>query len=236
MTAVLENTVSAEATDAAPSVTIGVLELLTLLTNALLFASKDGMVPVINSIRLELIDGYLNALATDRYRIGEFRFPAPESNAESFVFLLSSEDAKRWITTLKALPIPRGMMTRPIVLTIDGTHEERLAWRDGLLNEASGVFQELDGDYPKIRNLYSGEQEQKGEVYGLNPAFLADLGKVKDLTDPKADKQVPIRFVPGANATKPMNWLKGEWARGLIMPMTIKGDLRTTAREALGSW
>lgn len=237
MTATLETLVPS-ATDAAPSVTIGVLELLTLLTNGLLFASKDGTLPVINSIRLELIDGYLNALATDRYRIGEFRFKTTESAAESFMFLLSSADAKRWITTLKSLPVLRNMKTRDIVLTLE-MDGERLAWRDGLLNEASGTFQGIYGDYPKIRNIYGeAPATQDGEVYSFNPVFLADLCKVKDLTvDAKTEKNVPLRLVPAASSNKPINWLKGDWARGLLMLVRIPGETNApTAREVLGGW
>ena len=168
-----------------------------LLTGALIAAGKDGLHPMLTCINLASAAGVITAAATDRYRlfIGKVEHATIEQDnpvdvIDNFNINILREDITKIRNLIKPLTGKRSINPRVTfwieqdkvtVNTIDG-NVTFLAWQ---------------GTFPPYEHLIPKQFIPADEI-GVNPSFLADLGKV-----PGIDKTIPL-IIRTNGAAKPL--------------------------------
>lgn len=195
------------------SITLNAAHLARTLANAAIFSDTDATVPVLCSVHLELRDGYLIATSTDRYQLAEQRLKADELDGAGLEpVILHTDDLKAFLPVLKA--------AKGAFITL---HNED--WANlGYSGVHTGTIPTTHGDYPKVGRLLEDNLEKvKGtgaiEVLGLNPQYLANLGRIRDLEKGKPATAVHLAF---SAPNKPVVWHIGDHARGMIMPLRLE--------------
>ncbi|MDQ0102310.1 DNA polymerase-3 subunit beta [Paenarthrobacter nicotinovorans] len=112
-------------------------------------ASIDETLPVLNGIRVEMTDGAIDLMATDRYRLAYNHVAGEGKGAASFLL------PRRAIKAIDRF-ITRGTV-------VFGVHEES---RKIIIATAATTYTVMafDGDYPKIRSLFPEEVTGAFEV------------------------------------------------------------------------
>ena len=189
-----------------------------LLSGTLIAAGKDSSLPMLTCVSLSSADGVITAAATDRYRlfIGKVQHVTiekdnPVDNIDSFNINILREDVAKIRNLIKPLTGRRAINPRVTfwieqdkvtVNTIDG-NVTFLSWQ---------------GTFPPYEHLIPTVFTPADEI-GVNPSFLADLGKV-----PGIDKSIPL-IIRTNGATKPLlcETHAGDirWQL-LLMPMRVK--------------
>ena len=131
------------------SSTLPAAELRAALRQSGVAASIDETLPVLNGVRVEMTEGDIDLLATDRYRLAYNHVGGEGKGAASFLLPRRS---------IKAID---RFLTRGTVLF--GVHEEsrRIIFSTGTTTYTVTAF---DGDYPKIRSLFPDEVTGSFEV------------------------------------------------------------------------
>lgn len=189
--------------------------------------SKDAMAPVLASVRVERTDDHTaTLLATDRYRVARVRIPA-RWTGDGTGFQIEAADVKRLITDGKArIAADRRLTTHDYLMTLEVGSDERLAVSakhpyDG--TEASFTTFAAHGDYPRVGQLFPDTLPQSEGMVAVNPAFLADFAKVKDIRPATAKDAKGMPLVLHPNGAKPVLVTVGDWFTGLLMPVTGTG-------------
>ena len=186
--------------------------------------SKDATVPTLAAVRIERTDdNTATLLATDRYRVARVRIPA-RWTGEGTGFQIAAADVKRLIADGKArISADRRLTTHDYLVTLEVGSDERLSVSakhpyDG--TEATFTTLVSPCDYPRVERLFPDTLPQSEGMVALNPAFLADFAKVKDIRPATAKdaKHTPIVLHP--NGAKPVLVTVGDWFTGLLMPLT----------------
>lgn len=185
--------------------------------------SKDATVPVLDAVRIERTDdNTATLLATDRYRVARVRIPA-RWTGEGTGFQIAAADVKRLIADGKArIAADRRLTTHDYLVTLEVGSDERLSVSaqhpyDG--TEASFTTLVSPGDYPRVERLFPDTLPQSEGMVALNPAFLADFAKVKDIRPATAKDAKGTPMVIHPNGAKPVLVTVGDWFTGLLMPV-----------------
>lgn len=186
--------------------------------------SKDSTVPTLEAVRIERTDDHTaTLLATDRYRVARVRIPA-RWTGEGTGFQIASADVKRLIADGKArIAADRRLTTHDYLVTLEVGSDERLSVSaqhpyDG--TETTFTTLVPPGDYPRVGNLFPDTLPQAEGMVALNPTFLADFAKVKDIRPATAKYAKGTPLVLHPNGAKPVLFTVGDWFTGLLMPVT----------------
>lgn len=200
---------------------MGAGDLLNMLGNTVLFASKDDAIPVLCTVKLSVKDQHVTAYATDRYRLARVKRPVKlvegdwasvphalmeRSVVDAFVKLLKGEK--------HAL---KQNLDAHLIATVE--RDRVVSWRIMAGNSQSSMGQTVEAEFPRIESLFPDrEPTDPAGMMAFNPAFLADMAKVKDLTT--RDNE-PLRLVGGSNSGKPASFYRYDWFEGLLMPVRL---------------
>jgi DNA polymerase III subunit beta len=155
--------------------------------SAMVAVSKDDTLPILTSIRMELANGTLSLLSTDRYRLVLAEMPVGYHHTQATILL----SAKRWKAFKKHLSVKGG----DIVIRfsdVDTTPDRfrtashrHIGFRQGAVElDALGI----DGDYPKIRALFPDSTEI---AFEMDADLLAANVASVSVT---AERNTPVRF------------------------------------------
>lgn len=187
-------------------------ELARIIGNASLASSKDSTLPILNTVRLELADGGLRAVATDRYRLFIDSAELIDTAAtDSATFSLHLPDATALCKILK------GEKSLSVSVTI----------ADNALHVQAGStsvrYTAVDGDFPRYGTLVPSKDA--GEVsapFGLNPQLLAALSKVVTVQQySRRSSAATVCTFTMTSPTKPIRVDIGETFHGCIMPIRL---------------
>jgi DNA polymerase III sliding clamp (beta) subunit (PCNA family) len=178
------------------------------LTAALIAASTETYLPVLNAVQMTKTGTQLVLRSTDRYRLMRVTAMLADGDAADWMTLLSVADVKQILTLLprKGFDVARL-----------GPDAEGKRFSVALESGASLSLTPLDGDFPKTDQIIpSSETAAAVDRMGFRPKQLADLAKLPGIAKNNA---VYFRF---NGPTKP---LIAEWDDGacsylhLLMPL-----------------
>lgn len=149
--------------------------LIRAMDSAMTSVSKDDTLPILTGIKMEVSNGTMTLLATDRYRLVMAEIPV--EGAGEYSGLLRS---KTWKSMKRVLNAKGGLVT------IGFENEDR--WMTFAQDELSIGSLMIDGDYPKIRSLFPDSPEI---VFEVNADLLASLVASVSVT---AERNTPVRF------------------------------------------
>lgn len=192
-------------------------QLFTVMSDALLFASSDATLPMLNAVRLETVargDSVdLMAIATDRFTLGVSR---ADSDGDVLPgFNLAATDAKNLVRiaktaarmqTYRTVDVETDDYTQNVVFTFSSgetvtvrkhEHDFPRGWRQLFPHDNAGMTDDVSG-------------------IGYTPEYLAKFSKVA------ASKRNPMQFFP--RTAKPGVVMIGDDFIGLIMSVGIPGE------------
>jgi DNA polymerase III sliding clamp (beta) subunit (PCNA family) len=180
------------------------------LTAAVLIASVDSYLPVLNAVQITKIASMLVFRATDRYRLIRVTVALVDDVPDAdWVTLLRVDECKQIIAA-----IPKaGMVSARL-----GVEDDKF----GVAIEFGAAFRltPLDGDFPKTDQIWPAPGSAVAvESMGFKPKHLTDIAKM-----PGRDKNDPIQF-RSHGPTKPY---VTEWSDGVTdyqlahMPVKIE--------------
>lgn len=170
------------------------------LANALLFAGKEAMRPILNAVRIEFGDGEIRFIATDSY--GLVRVKLEGETSESGEFLLSADDAKR------ILPIVKSAKGGTLEISIEA---------DGITFSffgSSTTARRVIGEFPNYSALFEGHEEGELGDIAIESFQLARLGKIK--VGGKIDR---VKFDFQGSNLKSARFTAGSAIDGIVMPV-----------------
>lgn len=225
-------------------VTLPAGDLYNAVANAMLFASKDDSLPVLNAVllRYDKATKALTVTATDRYRMiftlaGDSE--TMSTDAESFDALISLARAKDMAARLKNFKKFDDPQMQ--IEFMDSKLEMIYYERGNELIEQIPLIE--DANYPAITSLIKDAfkeaaytpktdldraaatvpNQRIGAYASFNPAYLGDVAKVKDLRlTPSQRRNDTVDIALSTNQRKPSLFRHGNWAYGLVMPVFIK--------------
>ncbi len=127
-------------------------------TKVAVFAGRDDMLPVLTGVRLEVVNGVLTAMATDRYRAGLAEFP---------VTMPALDETKKFGTLsvlLLGMPLIGKLLkdAEHVAVTIeqaDSVHNVTFH-----TDETTVTVRTLDGEFPKLRSLFPANADTTAVV------------------------------------------------------------------------
>lgn len=152
-----------------------------------LAASRDETLPILTGVRLEIEDGTLTLLATDRYRLALREIPwSPASPGTSTAALVRARTLSDVARSLGSAEVTLALAADDGTTGIGG---RRGAGMVGLAaGSRSSTSQLVDGDYPRVRALFPAE----APVTAVVPtAALVETVKRVALV---AERHTPVRL------------------------------------------
>jgi DNA polymerase-3 subunit beta len=183
----VENYPDIPALEATGSIRVDPAVFIRRMDSAMVAVSTDDTLPILTSVRVEVEQGMMTLLATDRYRLVLAEMPV--LHTEDYAFLLSS---KTWKAFKRVLSAKGGELvirfTDPETALEEkyrsGTHR-RIGFRQGSV-ELDTLS--IDGQYPKIRSLFPDRAEI---VFEVDADLLASMVAQVSVT---AERNTPVRF------------------------------------------
>lgn len=188
--------------------------------------------PILESVKLETVGGFLTATATDRYTIAVCRMAVDESVQFSAIV-----DARE-LRALLAMFKPRRGLLDELTLTVDpATHRMRVEGPGALFSNAIIEYAVMDAEYPKVNQIFDrigAEATVTGKV-SLNPALLAKFQHAARQHEPivvrVGQPNRPVFITAGEHfigAIMTTRWGEkseptADWTT--IFPDTVKGEL-----------
>lgn len=187
-------------------------DLVRVLTEASLFATKTDDLPILNAVRLEATGTHLLAVATDRFMLG---VSSAEYEGAPFVITLPMAEVK---LILGACKLKAGRWKPKDVVDLRVTPKGTLlhVTLDETVITVPTFQSASDFTYPEWRKLLGASTTEVGEVIGtvgINPQYLAKFGKI--------GRQAKF-YLRAPN--KPVMVRIGDDFVGLIMPIRIPDD------------
>lgn len=185
-------------------------------------AHKDGMLPVLNAVRLQAFGKYLTASATDRYKAGMARVeldPAPPAGLDIIIRLA---ELRRLLAIFKS----DAKTERTVTITVldHGIKVEQAFGLDFL--DASMTFPRESGDFPNIAALFKTEQPaQPVSSVALDASHIAEFRH--------AIREGEPLIVRSGEQNRPIVVTAGSHFVGLLMPMRSSSGAAT---DALSEW
>jgi hypothetical protein len=204
---------------------------------AMLAASTDNTLPLLNSVALTHTGANLAMMSTDRYRLvyalvatvtedksGPFPHVVETLSNPANPAIIPLADAKALATWVKPLiKALAGWGT----LVVD-VHRETASDHGGRLTVTAPtgsayVVELTTGEYPRIAGLFPGHgvADPVGR-FALNPTYMESVAKMAKLG---CERNTPVEIMPGAGASKPVTF-RGQsdgvtTFHGLIMPVRL---------------
>lgn len=201
-------------------------DMLNMLGNTLLFASKDDTLPVLCALKLEVSGSEVTAYGTDRYRLARVRMPLSltEGDWSSIPEVLMDRSVvERFVKLLKGekLALKQGYDAHLIAKVERGV---LVSWEVVAGDTRATAPQYITSAFPKLKSLFpSSAPSEPCGLMAFSSAFLVDMGKVKDLAVGGRDHE-PIRLVGASSSNKPTSFYKYDWFEGLLMPTRLPAD------------
>lgn len=214
-----------------PTITgLAATDLNNALHNAALFAHKDGNLPALNGVHLIVRNGKLLVEATDRYRIIEIDVVAGEEpgtkndytleHANDLSIVIRLHDLKNLQSWLK-LSGKHSILT----LTLERRKDFHSSGMLRITNTAQDVLTIPYTDdsftpFPKLGALLDEIKpvENPAPTLAVNPRYLSDIGRIQDQRLPRSIRtSFPTLIHFPAEAKRPLHFVVGDWARGLLM-------------------
>lgn len=212
-------------------------DLENVLRNVALFTSTDKTLPLLTAV--QIIPGEdgksLVARATDRYTLAAGHVVLDEDGtvSDEFAALVSNADVKPLTTWLKSLH-----ENDRVTITMD-REASRITFNSTFMGTGQ-TYMTLDGEFPKIGRLFNADRDLTSKpddmtppVFGLNPKYLARLGKVKDWRG-GTGRNEPMVVRPDGH--KPMTVLFGDWLAILVMPVRLGVHASEGATLTVPGW
>jgi len=156
--------------------------------SAMVAVSKDDTLPILTGIKIEVANGTMSFLSTDRYRLvlaempvqshDEYRFLLRSKTWKAFKRVLSAKGGELLIRFTDELPAAKESWSS------DVTHN-RIGFRQGSVELDTLT---IDGQYPKIRSLFPESPEI---VFEMDADVLASMVASVSVT---AERNTPVRF------------------------------------------
>lgn len=180
--------------------------------SAMVAVSTDDTLPILTGIKIEVANGTMSLLATDRYRLVMAELPVV--GAGEYSTLIRS---KTWKSLKRVLAAKGEDLTIGFHEAADAYAAERVTFRQGSL-EVSTL--KIDGDYPKIRALFP---EVSPVVFEVNADLLASAVASVAVT---AERNTPVRLTYNGIDSLRIDAGTGEDAQGqAFMPYSaIRGN------------
>jgi hypothetical protein len=179
-------------------------------------AGRDDMFPVLNAIRFEVRNGYLLAMATDRFRLAIHR---TETEAVSFTATVRVREVENLLRIFK----PQRGQDPELVMSVHETEGKQFlrVEQTGAFGfdfiDASMSFPLEVGEFPNIAKLIgetlAEEPSEGGREFGLNAVFLADWRHTA--------KQGRALVIRSHSPLRPVVFAAGDDFIGLQMPMRL---------------
>ncbi|GAP53853.1 DNA polymerase III subunit b [Arthrobacter sp. Hiyo6] len=144
-------------------------------------ASKDETLPILEAVRVEINDGAMELLATDRYRLAEDHLSGHGEGTAAFLLKLRA---------IKALD--RFLTGADVVI---GLSENRISIKT---EHAAFTSMSVDGDYPKIKSLFP---EKVTASFEVDRAVLLESAKVAERMNERFSPCFVRMFDGGAEVT-----------------------------------
>lgn len=173
------------------------------IASILVAASKDDVTPVIVSAHIRVQDGFLTAVATDRYRVARVTFPLTSDEGDTqddLDVVVPRAFLERFARTVKAAKLKPDAK---ISLSHDPLAKSlTFAFSGGSASDVA-----ITGNYPPVARLFPEAESltEVGEI-ALNPRFVSDAGKLDHPTltaDDLRNGAVRLRFTKSGRADKP---------------------------------
>lgn len=190
-------------------------EVVRVLHNGMLSASRDTGRPTLCCLKFEYGFGELKVISTDSYRLGIDTLDMRENLSDEAPgsVLLDRDDADAIIKMLKAF-LKKYRFSVPIKVSIGERVVVAIDHTDGQTYSA----RPMEGDFPNWERLLPGANTSRlspTESIGFNPRFLADYAKLLP-----AEPNTPLRFTfcgPG----KPALIEYGRTYKAMLMPIRL---------------
>lgn len=170
-----------------PAFTMGSVQLRDVLTGCMVAAGKDDTLPTLTGVRFSWVDGgYVEAVATDRYRLALAVTDTTGQNDGAF--LLSRVHGAE---LLKLLPKPSRHDRDGVPVTVTVVDRFVTFRIDTVEGSLTREYRLLDGEFPKYHSLIPGDDKLTGcmpEGFACNPGYLADVAKLPH------EKDTPVRW------------------------------------------
>lgn len=187
-----------------------------LLMGALVCAGNDESLPTLASVYLEIKEGKLTAMATDRYRLIVGTVALEVEPAQTRTLLATRDSVERAVLVLKKALSAKGKeKSQEVSITDPGTGSWDLAG-EGFQIALEGK----EGNFPPTRHLLDKEVIAI-ETVAFNPKFLGSIAKLAHQLSPK--DPVTLTFISSGGFAASMakfeiSHLDIEW-KALLMPM-----------------
>ena len=182
-------------------------DLADLLSDALLFADRSGYMPALDAVLLDVKDGRITAVATDRYVLGirTMAWSGPDLSN----FLLDGTDAADLVTLLRARS-PRSSSGVPV----------ELALMDGALVATVGNVtlrcNAKEAEFPKYQSLLEKAKTREATpdagTIGVNRKLLAKFARLSS--------KDPMHMV-SSGSLNPIQVRVGAEFIGILMPVRM---------------
>lgn len=192
-------------------------------------ATADARLPL-HHVHAQFTDQGLILTGTERHHLvrtlAEYDGDAPEHGQGAPVVMIHRDGVKRALAMLKAAKLAPATVeadAETVTVTVEG-QSLRLenAARDG-------------GDFPRVDSILRLHQNTHRPVnaepfVALNPGFLHDI---TTLAKRHAERHAPLHLsLDRVIAGKPVCWMLGDWALGILMPIRDEDGPRTREHEA----
>lgn len=213
-------------------------ELLNVLTNTILFVAAEKNMPILSSVYLSAAGGDLMGTATDRFHIGQVLAETSFVDPELYL-IVPLPLCKALIKELKDLP--KELNREPVqIFHTTPSNDYPLVASIGSIRVVLPTGEEIigelvDAQYPKVNSLFPDIPSKEAVTsFIFNPKYLAAASKVKRADG--SDKDAPMMITGGRSVNKPFTVKRGDWFRGLVMPVRIPEfhELNTADRFAPG--
>lgn len=196
-----------ELTTSVSSIEAQATDLQRMLSNTVLFTSKDDARPTLRCVRLVSDGSTLKAESTDSYTLGTDEVSA---TGQAFDVLIDRDDVTAWIKSLKA-EIKRNRYVDPVV-TLTVSHRQVT-----LTTPAQSISAvPIEAEFPNIKNLWPAEIGERAFVFPVDPARLAPFLKVDG-----ESQYLTITLGKGdVHATGPVVIERGSF-KGMAMPHRV---------------
>ena len=164
--------------DAESALTVDPAVFIRRMDSALVAASTDDTLPVLESVRIEIAGGVMSLLSTDRYRLTLAEMPVNSMIDQAFLL-----KAGMWKLFKKHLSVKGGPLTLRFTEAENGY--KRIGFRQGGLELDTA---EIDGQFPKIRSLFPDSPEI---VFEMDADLLAAHVAAVSVT---AARNTPVRL------------------------------------------
>lgn len=217
-TAILDRTVSpvveSEGDVAPPLNQLKAKALFTVISDALVFsAPATMMLPVLNAVRIEAVEGNLVAVATDRFVLGASRV---DYRGEPFEVLIHGDDARRLVKIAKTAK--KDEPFREVTIDVETPSKGPVALTFRFTSGEALTLTGLDLEFVKWRQMIVADEQLMGSVVGTRYAspYMARFAKVRP--DERRFMDVyPTQLENGQSGRTAIRI--GEDFCGLIMPV-----------------